>query len=72
MDGNFLPDPVMDLILLLAKYQIYTSKLRETVQSVQGFKRIVKQKYATEVYKSNGKNMYETEERWQKYKPLIL
>ena len=35
MDGNFVPDPAMDLILLLAKYYVYTSKLRGTVQSVQ-------------------------------------
>ena len=27
MDGNFVPDPVMDLILLLAKYYICISKL---------------------------------------------
>ena len=58
MDGNFVPDPVMDLILLPAKYYVYTSKLWETVPSVQGFKYIVKQKYAPEVYKSNCKNMY--------------
>ena len=50
MDGNIVPDPVMDLILLLAEYYIYISKLRETVPSVQGFKYIVEQKYVTEVY----------------------
>ena len=45
MNGNFVQDPVMDLILLLAKYCIYISKLREIVPIVQGFKHIVKQKY---------------------------
>ena len=72
MDGNCILDPVMDLIILLAKYYIYISKLPGTVPSFQGFKYIVKQKYATEVYKSNCKNVYETEERWQKYKPLTV
>ena len=68
MDGSFVPRPS----LLLAKYYIYISKLRETVPSVQGFEYIVKQKYATELYKSNCKNMYETEERWQKYQRLTV
>ena len=44
------PDPVMDFILLLAKYYIYLIKLRETtVLSVQGssilLNRIMPQKY---------------------------
>ena len=72
MDGNCILDPVTDLILLLAKYYTYISELRETVPSVQGFKYIIKQKYATEVCESNCKNMYETEERWQNYKPLTM
>ena len=51
MDSIFVPDTVMNFILLLAEYYIYISKLRETVPSVQGFKYNVKQKYATEEYK---------------------
>ena len=38
---SLFPGPVMDLIILFAKYYIYTSKLRETVPSVEGFKYIV-------------------------------
>ena len=49
MDGNFAADPVIDLINILPKC-VYTSQLRETVPSVQGFKYIVEQKYVTEVY----------------------
>ena len=53
MDDNCILDPVMDLILLLA-----ITKLREIVPSFEGFKYIIKQNYATEVYKSNCKNMH--------------
>ena len=48
MDGNFVSDPVMDLIILFVKYYMYTSKLRESVPSVQDFKYIVKQNYMKE------------------------
>ena len=72
MDGNFVLDPVMDLIILRAIYYMYTSKLWETVPSVQGFKYIVKQEYVTEVHKSNCKNMYATAEHWHKYNPSTV
>ena len=47
---------MVDLNVLLAKYDTHISKLRETVPSAQDFKYIVKQKYATEVYKGDCKN----------------
>ena len=48
MASNFVSDPVMDLIILFVKYYMYTSKLRESVPSVQDFKYIVKQNYMKE------------------------
>ena len=66
MDSNLVSNPVMDLILLCAKHNII--KLRKSVPSVQEFKCIDAQKYATELYKGNWKNLHETEERWQKCK----
>ena len=38
MDSHFVSDPVMDIILLLAKYYRYISSLQETVLCVGGCK----------------------------------
>ena len=50
-DGNFRTDGVIDLLILIGKFYVYTCRLQETLPNFIAFTSIVKDRYSIERYR---------------------
>ena len=64
---NIITDRIFDLIILMAKYHIYTSKLRNVNPYLNCFIRKVKHMYKTEVYRLAINEFFKANNDWLLY-----
>ena len=70
---NMYCDKVFDLIILIAKYYIYSNKFTSTIPSVFMFIHVIKRRYDIEKYLSINVNKFHNFQlSWFPYKDLIL
>ena len=69
---GFSSDKILDLILMLAKFYIYTCKIREEIPQIRVFKRLLKARYEIEKYIAFiNLDSVSFHTKWQYYKQLI-
>ena len=71
-DTNMCTDPVLDLVILIAKQYLYRCKMEKSTPRLYSFINHLKQRFLLEEY--NAKILWESgrfKNEWHKYKPLI-